>query len=96
MAHAIVCILDPMDVIGWGSSFTWDRFVMCLRGHYENMDHGLWEFAHFANTCSDDNTFVPYAINFLACLIFSLLLPQANGGCTCVDFEITHPIDGLF
>jgi hypothetical protein len=48
MAHAIVCILDPMDVIGWGLGVTWDRFVMCLRGHYENGDHELWEFAHFA------------------------------------------------
>ncbi len=48
MAHAIICILDPMDVMGWGWSVPWDKFVKCLCGRYENGDHGLWEFAHFA------------------------------------------------
>jgi len=41
--------LHPIDVMGKGLGVMHDRFVMCLRGCYENKDHELGEFVYFAD-----------------------------------------------
>jgi hypothetical protein len=64
MAHVMICILVPMDVMGWGRAGCYaGEVVTCLRGSYAN---GVTAYGEggLLTSWSAGSTGVPDAINF--------------------------------